>query len=122
MGSGLAAARRPGMTSAEPSVRTTALCVLPGVAGEGAMDSVGLFFASSGRVGKQDFALAAMGLYAAVIASQMLTLQWVVMRIGVWPFAIAQASLLWLWFALHANRLRDAGRSPAPAVGVAVID
>jgi len=86
------------------------------------MDALGLFFASSGRVGKRDFALAAMALYAAVIASQMLTLQWVVLRIGVWPFAVAQAALLWLWFALHANRLRDAGRSPAPAVGVAVID
>jgi uncharacterized membrane protein YhaH (DUF805 family) len=79
-------------------------------------------FASSGRVGKRAFALAVLSLYAAVIASQMLTLQWVVMRIGVWPFALAQASLLWLWFTLHANRLRDAGRSPAPAVGVAVID
>jgi uncharacterized membrane protein YhaH (DUF805 family) len=86
------------------------------------MHSLGLLFTSSGRVGKRDFALAAMALYAAVIGSQMLTLQWVVLHIGVWPFAIAQAGLLWLWFALHANRLRDAGRSPAPAVGVAVID
>lgn len=86
------------------------------------MHPFGLLFASSGRAGKRDFMLAAVALYAAVIASQMLTLQWVVMRIGVWPFAIAQASLLWLWFALHANRLRDAGRSPAPAVGVALID
>jgi len=86
------------------------------------MRALGRFFAASGRVGPRDFVLAVLVLYAAVIASQMLTLQWVVMHIGVWPFAIVQAGLLWLWFALHAKRLRDAGHSPAPAVGVAVID
>jgi hypothetical protein len=86
------------------------------------MHDFGSFLAPSRRIGQREFALAVILLYAAVIASQMLTIHWFVMRIGVWPFAAVQAILLWLWFVLHANRLRDAGRSPVPAMGVAVID
>ena len=32
-------------------------------------------------------------------------------RTGPWLFAAAQALLIWVWYVLHAKRLRDAGRS-----------
>ena len=32
-----------------------------------------------------------------------------------------QALLIWMWFALHAKRLRDAGRTIGLAVGAAVL-
>jgi hypothetical protein len=36
-------------------------------------------------------------------------------------FAAAQALLIWVWFVLHAKRLRDAGRSIGLALGAAVL-
>ena len=42
-------------------------------------------------------------------------------RAGLWPFTIAQAVLIWVWFTLHAKRLRDAGRAVGPAAGVSLL-
>jgi hypothetical protein len=49
-------------------------------------------------------------------ASQALTLADVIKPAGLWPFLAAQIVLVWIWYALHAKRLRDAGKP----VGVAV--
>ncbi len=83
-----------------------------------ALDLVSPF---AGPIGQRPFALAVGALYVAALAAQMLTIPWMVVRIGVWPFAIAQLVLLWMWFTLHAKRLRDAGHSVAPALGLTLI-
>jgi uncharacterized membrane protein YhaH (DUF805 family) len=75
----------------------------------------------AGRIAQRPFWLAAAALYAAVLLSQLLTLPGVMARIGAWPFVIVQAALLWVWFTLHAQRLRDAGHGIAAAAGVAAI-
>ncbi len=45
----------------------------------------------------------------------------IVARTGLWPFVAAQAVLIWIWFALHAKRLHDAGRSTGLAAGAALL-
>ena len=42
-------------------------------------------------------------------------------RIGLWLFAAVQALLIWVWYVLHAKRLRDAGRSVGPAIGASLL-
>ena len=54
-----------------------------------------------------------IAVYAAGAASHWLTVPGVIARAGLWPFVLAQAVLIWIWFVLHAKRLRDAGRRPA---------
>ena len=54
-------------------------------------------------------------------AAQWLTVPDVIARGGLWPFVIVQALLIWVWFALHAKRLRDAGRTIGLAVGVSLL-
>lgn len=78
-------------------------------------------FDASGRLAPNPFWTAAVGVYLAVAASQLLTLPDITSWAGLWPFAASQAALLWAWFALHAKRLRDAGRGIGPAVGVTVL-
>jgi uncharacterized membrane protein YhaH (DUF805 family) len=80
-----------------------------------------LFFDAAGRIGPVPFALAVTLVYALGVAAQMLTVPGVVSRAGLWPFLLAQALLVWMWFALHAKRLNDAGRGPGAAQGVAAI-
>jgi uncharacterized membrane protein YhaH (DUF805 family) len=75
----------------------------------------------AGRLAPRPFALAAALLYAVGFASQLLTLPAILAHAGAWPFALAQMALLWAWFTLHAQRLRDAGLGFAPAAGIAVI-
>ena len=67
------------------------------------------------------FAIAVIGLYLASFASQVLLSSPVTQRLDVFPFAIVQALLIWLWIALHTRRLRDAGRSSGLAVGIAMV-
>ncbi len=80
-----------------------------------------LFLSSSDRLSGGVFLIAVLAVYVAGLASQMLTAPWVLERASLWPFAAAQFVLLWSWYALHAKRLRDAGRSPGLAAGVAVV-
>lgn len=65
--------------------------------------------------------VAAIVLYAVGAASHLLTAPDVIVRAGPWPFAAIQALLIWLWFVLHSNRLRDAGLGPGLAAGVSVL-
>ena len=37
------------------------------------------------------------------------------------PFVAVQVLLVWIWFALHAKRLRDAGRGVGLAAGVGLL-
>jgi uncharacterized membrane protein YhaH (DUF805 family) len=74
-----------------------------------------------GALGPRRFAVAIAVVYALGLAAQMLTTPPVLARLGLWPFFLMQIVLTWAWFALHAQRLRDAGRGIAAAQGIAVI-
>jgi uncharacterized membrane protein YhaH (DUF805 family) len=80
------------------------------------MQGLGLLFSPAGRLGPRAFIIAVVLLYLAAAASQALTLADVIKSAGLWPFLAAQIVLVWIWYALHAKRLRDAGKP----VGVAV--
>ncbi len=80
-----------------------------------------LLFSPSGRLSRQAFVFAAIGVYAAGVVSQWLTAPGIMARSGVWPFAIAQVVLIWIWFSLHAKRLHDADRSAGIAAAAAIV-
>lgn len=85
------------------------------------MDPLAFFLSTTGRLKPRPFALATVLVYAASLASQALISAPVVARSGFWPFAAAQATLLWAWYALHAKRLRDAGQDMSTAAGIAAL-
>ena len=79
------------------------------------------FLSPSGRLAPQPFVATALAVYAAGIGAQWLTMSNVLAHAGIWPFAIAQAVLIWVWYVLHARRLHDAGRSADLAAGAAAL-
>jgi uncharacterized membrane protein YhaH (DUF805 family) len=79
------------------------------------------FFSASGRIAPRPFALAVAVVYILSFLSQVLLSPSVTARISLLLFAVAQALLTWAWFALHAKRLRDAGRPTGPALGIAIL-
>jgi uncharacterized membrane protein YhaH (DUF805 family) len=85
------------------------------------MDPVAFFLSTSGRLAPRPFAIGAALIYAASLASQALISAPMVARAGFWPFAAAQATLLWGWYALHTKRLRDAERDAAAAAAIAAL-
>jgi uncharacterized membrane protein YhaH (DUF805 family) len=85
------------------------------------MQALRVLFSPSGRLAPQPFIIAAIAVYIAGAASQWLTMLGVIGHSGLWLFALAQAVLVWVWFALHAKRLHDAGRPVGLAVGAAVL-
>ena len=78
-------------------------------------------FRAGGTLGPSAFLVAVAALYLLGLAGQLLTAPAVLGRLGLWPFLLMQAVLIALWYGLHARRLRDAGRSLAPAQGIAAI-
>ncbi len=80
-----------------------------------------LFLSPRGRLGAGCFAGAVILAYAFSLAANLLTAPALLASLGLWPFVLAQAALIWVWYALHAKRLHDAGRSVASAQGIAVI-
>jgi uncharacterized membrane protein YhaH (DUF805 family) len=80
-----------------------------------------LFFNAAGSVRPAPFVVAVIFVYAFGLTAQMLMTPMVYERAGLWPFAVAEGLLVWVWFALHAKRLRDAGRGIEPAQGIAAI-
>lgn len=76
---------------------------------------------SSGRMGRGPFAVAIAVVYLLGFGSQTLLSPPVTSRAGVWVFVVVQAVLIWLWYALHARRLRDAGRPTGTAGGIALV-
>lgn len=85
------------------------------------MDPLALFLSSSGRLGARSFAVAVILIYLAGFASQALLSGSAVARAGLWPFALTQGLLTWVWYAVHAKRLRDAGHGTGSAVGIALL-
>jgi hypothetical protein len=85
------------------------------------MHALRFLFSPSGRLRPQPFVIAAAGVYAAGVASHALTTADVIARVGLWAFVGVQALLVWIWFAVHAKRLRDAGRGAGLAAGVALL-
>jgi uncharacterized membrane protein YhaH (DUF805 family) len=81
------------------------------------MQALRFLFSPSGRLAPRPFAWAALAVYIAGLAAQSLTASALLARIGLWPFGIAQALLIWIWFALHAKRLHDGGHAISLAVG-----
>ena len=79
-------------------------------------------FAVAGRLAPGQFGIAVTVIYVLGFASQVLLAEPTLARAGVWPFALAQAVLLWVWFALHARRLRDADRGTGAALGIAIVN
>jgi uncharacterized membrane protein YhaH (DUF805 family) len=75
----------------------------------------------NGRLARGPFVLAVIAVYLASFASQVLLSAPVTDQVGVFPFAVVQAALIWLWIVLHTRRLRDAGRPTAIVIGIAMI-
>jgi len=84
------------------------------------MESLALFFSSSGRLAPKPFARAVVAVYAAAFLSQFL-ISPPLLRIGLAAFALVQAISMWAWFCLHAKRLRDAERPIGLAVAIVVL-
>jgi uncharacterized membrane protein YhaH (DUF805 family) len=85
------------------------------------MRALRVLLSANGRIAPRDFALGAAAVYVAGIASHVLTMPDIVTRAGLWPFIAVQAVLIWIWFALHARRLHDAGRGSGIAAGAALL-
>ncbi len=85
------------------------------------MHALRFLLSPSGRLRPQPFIVAIAAVYAAGVASHGLTTADVIARVGLWGFVAVQALLVWIWFALHAKRLRDAGRRAGLAAGVALL-
>lgn len=84
------------------------------------MEALRFLFVPSGRLRSQPFVLAAIGVYVAGFAAQALTLPEMLVY-GLLPFAIVQAVLIWIWFALHAKRLHDSGHYSGCALVVSAL-
>jgi uncharacterized membrane protein YhaH (DUF805 family) len=85
------------------------------------MKSLRSQFSSAGRLEPRPFVFATIVVYAFGVAAQWLTMPDIILRAGIWPFAVAQALLIWVWYALHARRLHDAGRPVDLAAGAALL-
>ena len=85
------------------------------------MQTLRSLFSPAGRLEPRAFIIAAVIVYALGVAAQWLTMPDVLLRAGFWPFAAAQALLIWVWFTLHARRLRDAGQPVDLAAGAALL-
>ncbi len=85
------------------------------------MQGIQFLFSSSGRLRPQPFIYGAVGVYLFGAASHSLTMPDVLTRAGLWPFLVAQVLLIWIWFVLHAKRLRDAGRGSGLAMAVGLL-
>jgi hypothetical protein len=85
------------------------------------MNALHFLFSPSGRLRPQPFVVAIAAVYTAGAASHSLTTADVIARVGLWAFVAVQALLVWIWFVLHAKRLRDAGRGAGLAAGVALL-
>ena len=85
------------------------------------MQVLRFLFSPYGRLPPRPFASAAVAVYAAGAASQWLTTPDVIQHAGLWPFVALQVVITWVWFVVHARRLRDAGRSIDLPVAIALL-
>lgn len=75
----------------------------------------------SGRMQRGRFAVVLIAVYVVSFASQALLSGGAIGRFGVWPFALVQAALIWVWYVAHSRRLHDARRGTGAAAGLALI-
>jgi uncharacterized membrane protein YhaH (DUF805 family) len=85
------------------------------------MGSFRLFLSSSGRIERKAFVLAVLAVYGLSFASQFLLAAPLLARGGFVAFVLVQGLATWSWYALHAKRLHDSGRSSAGAIAIAVL-
>ena len=85
------------------------------------MQTLRFLFSPTGRLEPRAFVFAAIVVYALGVAAQWLTMPDILLRAGIWPFAVARALLVWAWYVLHARRLHDAGRPVDLAAGAALL-
>jgi uncharacterized membrane protein YhaH (DUF805 family) len=85
------------------------------------MQGLRLLFSPSGRLGPRAFIIAIVLVYVAGGASQALTRPDVIKSAGLWPFLATQIALIWIWYALHTKRLRDAGKPVGLAVAASLL-
>jgi uncharacterized membrane protein YhaH (DUF805 family) len=85
------------------------------------MQALRFLLSPSGRLPPQPFVYGAVIVYLLGAASQLLTQPGVMARGGLWLFAAVQAVLIWMWFALHAKRLRDADHTVGLAAAVSLL-
>jgi uncharacterized membrane protein YhaH (DUF805 family) len=85
------------------------------------MQALSFLFSPSGRLRPQGFAIAATAVYVAGAAAQWLTMPVVFAQAGLWPFAVVQVALIWIWYVVHAQRLHDADRPAGLALGAAIL-
>jgi uncharacterized membrane protein YhaH (DUF805 family) len=86
-----------------------------------AMESLALFFSGFGRIAPKAFAIGAIVVYLLGFLSQFLLAAPLMARGGLVVFVLLQALVTWAWYALHAKRLRDSGRSVAAAAAIAIL-
>jgi uncharacterized membrane protein YhaH (DUF805 family) len=85
------------------------------------MRSLALLVSASGRLPRKPFWIAVVVVYVASFLAQFLLAAPIVARLSVLPFLAVQAALAWVWYALHARRLRDAGRTTGAALALTVL-
>src|SRR5271170_4663913 len=85
------------------------------------MRALRFLFSPFGRLEPQAFGFAAAIVYLAGAASHALTAPAAIAHGGLWPFAAVQALLTWVWFVVHAKRLRDAGHGVGLAAGASLL-
>jgi hypothetical protein len=72
------------------------------------MGAMRLWFSPQGRLSPGDFARTIVPFYVVALLSWALLSDPVRVRLGLPIFALAQAVLIWCWFAIHRKRARDA--------------
>lgn len=85
------------------------------------MQTLRLLFSPTGRLPQPTFIGSMVLVYLAAAASQALTMPGVIKASGLWPFLAAQIVLVWIWYALHAKRLRDAGKPVGLAIATSLL-
>src|SRR5579872_2621919 len=85
------------------------------------MQALRLLFSPAGRLSPPPFVAVAIVIYLAGAASHVLTTADIIARAGLWPFLAVQIVLIWIWYAVHAKRLRDGGHGAGVAAGVAIL-
>ena len=85
------------------------------------MGALTTIFSASGRLAPKPFMLGALAVYGGGFLSQLLLNSQVTQHANVIPFVLVQVALAWTWYALHAKRLRDAGRGVGAAVALTIV-
>ena len=85
------------------------------------MESLALLFSAAGRIAPKPFAIGVTVVYVLAFLSQFLLAAPLKAFGGYVAFVLLQAAIVWAWYALHAKRLRDAGRPITPAIALTIL-